>query len=298
VPRAGLAALDPVNGLPLAWNPGRNPRGAGAWSLLATDDGLYVGSDTDWIGNRKYHHYKIAFFPLTGGAPAASTAIGSLPGTVYQTGQLAAPNGAPAAGPEADQLLAQHVDASGVVGARSVASSSVPWGSLRGAFLVGGTLFYGLPDGTFAKRSFKAGTVGPQVSIDPYNDPVWANVETGSGQTYRGAVTDYYAQIPNVTSAFYTSGRLYYTLAGSSVMRYRAFTPDSGILGEEYPSADGLDWSNVAGAFLSGTRLYFATKSDGVLHSVGWADGRATGSVSTVDSSRDWATGAMVVSTD
>ena len=45
VPRPGLAALDPVSGLPLSWNPGRNPRGARrSYAISATADGLWVGS--------------------------------------------------------------------------------------------------------------------------------------------------------------------------------------------------------------------------------------------------------------
>ena len=47
VPRPGLAALDPANGVPLSWNPGRNPRGHGAEVVYATATGVWVGSDTD-----------------------------------------------------------------------------------------------------------------------------------------------------------------------------------------------------------------------------------------------------------
>ncbi len=47
VPRPGLAALDPNSGIPLAWNPGRNPRGSGAWAMYSNSLGLYVG-----IGHR------------------------------------------------------------------------------------------------------------------------------------------------------------------------------------------------------------------------------------------------------
>ncbi|WP_319459186.1 malectin domain-containing carbohydrate-binding protein [Micromonospora sp. RTP1Z1] len=87
VGRASIAALDPVSGLPLAWNPGRHPRGYGVTELLVTDEGLWLGSDEDYIGNRQYMRRKIAFFPLTGGNAPHSTATNSLPGNVYQAGQ-------------------------------------------------------------------------------------------------------------------------------------------------------------------------------------------------------------------
>ncbi len=82
VPRPGIAALDPVSGVPLAWSPGRNPRGIGTSVLYATATGLWTGSDTDYIGNCRYLRPRIAFFPLDA-APAPDYAPKSLPSNVY-----------------------------------------------------------------------------------------------------------------------------------------------------------------------------------------------------------------------
>jgi hypothetical protein len=470
VPRPGLAALDPVNGLPLAWNPGRNPRGAGAYAILATSTGLWVGSDTDWIGNNKYKHQKVAFFPLAGGKAVASAATPSLPGTVFETGQFAnahpevlyridaggpalqaidggpdwkadttdpspyrvsgsntagynpvatvdgtvpsstpsaifsterwdpgskndgnemhwdfpVPSGTtvqvrlyfanrytgtsqvgqrvfdvavdgatvlpnfdivaaagdqtgtmrsftetstgditvdlthenenplingieivqtsptPPAPTTGDQLISRHLDLAGNVGATSTANSSLlPWSTVRGAFMVGGQLYYGLSNGTFNKRTFNGTTFGAATAVDPYDDPAWQNIQTGSGQTYASIKSAYYGELPNVTSAFYSGGRIYYTLFGQSQMYYRYFTPDSGVIGsQEFTVNDGLDWSDTAGAFLSGNTLYFATKSNGDLNSIAWSTDHATGSSTVVDSSQSWAGHGLFATSD
>ena len=64
VPRPGLVGLDPQSGIPVSWNPGRNPRGVGAGALLATSAGLWIGSDTEYIGNFQHRRPRIAFFPV------------------------------------------------------------------------------------------------------------------------------------------------------------------------------------------------------------------------------------------
>ena len=64
IPRQGLAALDPVNGLPFSWDPGR-ARGYGVNSFFGTAEGLWLGSDTDTLGGET--HRKLGFFPTAGG---------------------------------------------------------------------------------------------------------------------------------------------------------------------------------------------------------------------------------------
>ncbi len=60
VAREGIAAVDPVTGRALPWNPGRS-RGHGVEALHATSDGLYVGSDTERLAGE--YHARLGMFP-------------------------------------------------------------------------------------------------------------------------------------------------------------------------------------------------------------------------------------------
>jgi hypothetical protein len=85
VPREGLAAVDPRNGLPYSWNPGR-ARGVGVFEFLPTTTGLWIGHDTNRLGGEA--HKRIAFMPLTpGGTVLPPENTGTLPGHVYLLGR-------------------------------------------------------------------------------------------------------------------------------------------------------------------------------------------------------------------
>jgi hypothetical protein len=86
VARQGLAALDPVNGLPLSWNPTKSISGGSfAGTFLATDQGLWLGTDVESIGGET--HPRLAFFPLDGGKVVPPADPGTLPGTLYSLPQ-------------------------------------------------------------------------------------------------------------------------------------------------------------------------------------------------------------------
>ena len=94
-------------------------------------------------------------------------------------------------------------------------ASATSWSQVRGAFLVGSTLYYGYSDGNFYTRSFDGTTLGAASLVDPYNDPYWSNIPTGSGQTFRGAVPNLYgSEMQSVTGMVFSNGRLFYSLAG------------------------------------------------------------------------------------
>ncbi len=77
-PREALSAHDPRNGVVFDWDPGRT-RGYGVYGFLATDDGLWIGSDTDRIARFNYRG-RIAFLPLAGGTELPADYAGTLPG--------------------------------------------------------------------------------------------------------------------------------------------------------------------------------------------------------------------------
>lgn len=307
VPRPGLAALDPATGVPLAWNPGRHPRGAGTYALYASPDGLWAGSDTNYYGHAPtVKAGKIAFFPLSGGRAPAGKLAPALPATV-----VLGPTAASAA------TTARTFDGA-TAGPATTVSSPLDAATVRGATVIGSTLFYGRSDGQLYERSVSTtGAYGPEAKVDPYDDPFWSPLKNGSGppiapagQTYRGVLPSFYSDaartnnpagdLPSVTSMFYdpATSALFYTLAGKSGLFSRAFSPDitrtpGGVTtgGVVYPNATTVSgvtlFGSVTGAFLTGGTLYYAT-SDGALHRVAFTGGRPVGTPVTVGAGTVW----------
>lgn len=275
VAREALAALDPVNGLPLSWNPGR-VRGVGAQAMYATDNGLWVGSDTELIGQPRERHARIAFFPLMGGEVPPDVRPATWPGNGFQLSDTA--------------LTSRPVSAAGAPAGPVTAvpqSPAVDWSTAGGPFLVttatGSTLYYGMPDGGLYARSYDTGSgaVGPERAINPY-DP--------AGRLLPFPVLPA-ARTSAVTGAFYDapSHRLYYVLMGDPALHYRYFSPGSEVVGGEQMTAPspGVDLRGATGLALVGSRVFF-TGTDGTMRSVLFARAAIAGRAVVVGAPGSW----------
>lgn len=248
VARQGIAALDPANGLPLAWDPGRST-GAGVFDLRLDADGLWVGSDTDLIGGLV--RGRIARMPLAG-RPTGTAGAPELPGTVYRGGPL---------GPAVQAPLVRTVlDVDGGAGpTHSVDTGAVDWSTVRGAFLVGDQLHLAFADGRLERRRFGPDRLGPPVAVD------------GADRLRR--LDGWHADAARATGMFLLDGRLYFTLAGAGSLFYRYFDPRTGVVGARRlvasRSVEGIDFSQVRGMVATDDLLLWATP-DGALHRAGW----------------------------
>jgi hypothetical protein len=249
VAREGIAALDPRNGLPLSWNPGRD-RGFGVFALVSTPAGLWIGSDTDRIGRYEYHG-KIAFMPVAGGSAVPEPRVGAVPGELYRLGLTG---------------VMDHRAYDGTAFGAPAPVPGVDWTQARGAFMVSGRLYTGWSDNNLYVRDFDGTTAGPATALN------LAGVNTATN-----------FPVNRVTGMFFepSSGRLYYTLSGDARLLYRYFTPESGVVGAETFTASATGWSSVSGMTLASGKLYFAT-SNGNLSAVGFAGGVPTGAATVI----------------
>ena len=172
----------------------------------------------------------------------------------------------------------------------------IAWGAVRGAFVLNGRIWYGSSDGNFYYRTWNGkNTFGPAMLVDPYNDPYWSPIQTGSGQTYRGALTSFYGEIPNITGMFYANRSIYYTLYNDNHLYKRAFSPDTATSSIATQATGGVispveqvvadsssnpsvpDFSNASGMFVANGSLWYADRTSGQLYQASWDGSNVTG---------------------
>ncbi len=185
-------------------------------------------------------------------------------------------------------LVERSVDASGApTGPASTVDATEDWGRVRGAFLMNGSLYYGLSDNALYKRSFNpaTGALGTPTAVNLYDDP-----DNGTRIPFA---------ISTMTGMFFdpATHRIYYTVSGDSRLFYRGFAPQSEIVGAQTLTADagGVNFSTAAGLTLADGKIYYGSSSDGSLRSASFTGGRVTGAPTVVSSDGTWRFRGMFV---
>lgn len=280
VDRQGIAAFSPLNGMPLSWNPTRT-RGLGAQALLATSEGLWVGSDTDLIGGEL--HQKIALMPVAGGQAVPPARPGVLPGTIYAV----QPDG---------RLIGRSYNPTTRRFGAARQLTTLNWSKARGAFMLSGTLYTGWDDDPLVNgdnatlRSqtldLTSGAVGTQQILDLHGLDVDIAPNVHPQPPHMGI------QLEDMRSAFWdpSNGRLYYTVSGDVHLYYRYFLPESGLLSDvrfasctfstqaASNTCGSVNPAGVRGATLVGGKLYYSsTKGKLVVTGFNTSTGRPAG---------------------
>jgi len=234
VPRVGLAALDPKNGLTLLdWVANRNPRGVGVFSMIAEPEGLYVGDDTDFLnGNR---HAKLKFFPITANT-IERPGVQSLPATLIT--------------PDGDNMGAVTFNGANFGSTTQLLDGG--WSDARGGVFLFDLLFHADDDGVMWMSEYNGDTFESRTTVDMLGqtENEWALSQLG------GMYFD-----PEW-------GRLYYTLQGDSQLYWRGFTPAGPHFGNDTYVAEqqgDIAWGDVSGMDVIDGNLYFA-RNDGNLY--------------------------------
>jgi hypothetical protein len=232
--RAGLAALDPLNGLTVRdWQSDRNPRGRGTFALIPTDEGLFIGDDTDFLNGSQ--HRKLKFLPLS------ENTIERPAPPAFPTTLLSPQDNALVGSPFLD-----------IVPDSPNEFLATGWQDARGAMFVGGTLFHADDNGALWMSRYTNNAFQPRQPVDLF------------GQTE----ADW--SLSRLTGMFfdYDSGHVFYTLQGDSRLLKRAFSPDGAFFGnDEYVALVQADipWSDISGMDVIEDHLYFA-RTNGTLY--------------------------------
>jgi PKD repeat protein len=188
--------------------------------------------------------------------------------------------------PSPDMVQNVGFDGTSVIGYSTLPDTGVSWHLARGATMINGKVYYGYTDGQLYSRTFDGTTFGAATAVN--------------GMDLITPLTDFHTDVPNITSMFFDSGRLYFTLNGDSHLYYRYFTPESNVIGAvRYTASNGITGMNFAsasGMFVAGGKLYLAT-SNGNLQESDFVDGAPSGTGTVISGpsldNTNWSSRAM-----
>jgi PKD repeat protein len=275
VARTGIAALNTVNGMAYSWNPTRT-RGVGIQDMLATSQGLWVGSDTERFGNYEYHA-RIAMVPLATGKLLPVMSNPGLPTTVFSVDSVGS------------QLTRRDFDGTTASAPTSAPNGAVPWGTTVGAFMSNGVLYTAASNGQVTKRTFDGTAYGAGSPVDAADQLA---VQTDWHNT----------DVPTMTSLFFYNGRIYFTRSGQSSLYSRGFETESDVVGQQrYTSsaASGISYATIRGAFVANDKFYHSNVL-GQLFRADWSGRAPVGGTSVQISgpgvdAQNWASRSMFV---
>ncbi|WP_412740825.1 hypothetical protein [Krasilnikovia sp. MM14-A1259] len=256
VDRYGFGALDPGNGLPMSWNPGRSPgshlpSGGTAWGPIVWEiwkgpSGVFIGQDSDGVGNE--YHGRQAFFPTAGGRTVAPVdAPQAASGFLY----LGAGNG----------KLTKVPYGPGGLGAATM-SNQPNLTSAKAAFAVSNKLWW-------AKKDTRADS-GSLLEISMFTGG-------NAGAPWVSSGFNSWFAAGSMTGAFFLRGRMYYTSSSGNALYYRYLEPDGSIVGctQFTLPTSGIDWRTVRGlTWVNGKIVYGST--DGSLRTAAFDPAAAT----------------------
>jgi len=178
-----------------------------------------------------------------------------------------------------DAVTIRQFDGAAVNGSTPV-DGTVPWRTVRGAFMVNDALYTLHLDGTLMQRTFDGTSFGPGNAVD-----MWAN--------------NIMADAPTMTGMFYeaSTSRVYYTLSGQSSLFYRTFLPESGVFHAQRSVATGaiasLSPARVRGMFLGNGQLWFGDSATGNLLAMPFVAGEPSGTPTIANATTDWRSRAL-----
>lgn len=238
VARAGIVALDPLNGVPLSWNPSRD-RGRGVEVITSDDSHLFVGHDTDYFDGEL--RQRLAVLSTHTGT------VNPAPETVDLPVTMTIAYGS-------DLYSANFTGAS--FGSFTNTSGSLNWNAVRGGFFQHGAFHYFGANSAFYKNAL--------TGASSWSTPTNLSATVGYvDSNYNLTAYDQPYNVAETTAATFKGGWMYYVRSGDSRLWKRGYSLESGIIGSEEYVASSQSFSGARALDFIGDWLYAA-----------WSDGR------------------------